>query len=190
MRKVIYAMSVSLDGFIEDTHGDLSWSYPDQELHKYFNDRESAIDIHLYGRGLYENMSAYWPTADENASAPRAEIEYARIWKDKKKIVFSKTLKKVGWNSQLVSENIAEEVNRLKAQPGKDMLVGGAGLASTFMQLGLIDEYWLYIHPVVLGGGKPMFPHLRDKIDLQLVETRNFGRGVILLRYQRSNASK
>jgi len=183
MRKVIYAMSVSLDGFIEATNGDLRWADPDEELHKHFNDQETMIDIHFYGRRLYENMAAYWPTADENPSAPRVEIEYARIWKDMKKIVFSKTLKKVDWNSQLVSENIAEEVNRLKAQPGRDMSVGGAGLASAFMQLGLIDEYCLYVYPVILGGGKPMFPQLRDRIGLKLVETRTFGSAVVLLRY-------
>lgn len=185
MRKVIYAMSVSLDGFIEAVNGDLRWSYPDEELHKHFNDQEREIDIHFYGRGLYENMAAYWPTAGENPSAPGTEVEYARIWKGMKKIVFSKTLKQVGWNSQLVSENIAEEVNRLKAQPGKDMSVGGAGIASTFMRLGLIDEYRLYIHPIILGGGKPMFHPLDDQINLRLVETHPFGSGVVLLRYQR-----
>jgi dihydrofolate reductase len=177
-------MSVSLDGFIEDRNGDLNWSYPDEDLHKHFNDLESTIDLHLYGRRLYENMAAYWPTADENPSAPRVEIEYARIWKSMPKIVFSKTMDQVGWNSRLVRGNIAEEVNRLKEQPGKDMSVGGAELASTFMQLGLIDEYWLYVHPVVLGGGKPMFRPLHIKINLLLVETRRFGSGVVLLRYQ------
>ena len=187
MRKLIYAMSVSLDGYIEATNGDLRWSDPDEELHKHFNEQETMIDIHLYGRRLYENMAAYWPTADENPSAPKVEIEYARIWKDMKKIIFSKTLKKVGWNSQLVSENIAEEVNRLKAQPGKDMSVGGAEIASAFMQLGLIDEYWLYLRPIILGGGKPMFRELHDKINVKLVETRTFGSGVVLLRYRHAD---
>ncbi len=185
MRKVIYAMSVSLDGFIEATNGDLSWSFPDEELHKHFNDLENTIDIHLYGRRLYENMAAYWPTADENPSAPEYEVAYARIWKSMPKVVFSKTLDQVGWNSRLVRGNIAGEVNQLKEGPGKDLSVGGAGLASTFMQLGLIDEYWLYVHPVILGGGKPMFRQLHDKINLKLVETRTFGSGVVLLRYQR-----
>lgn len=187
MRKVFYAMSVSLDGFIEAADRDLRWFDPDEELHEHFNDWEAMIDIHLYGRRLYENMAAYWPTAGENPSATKVEIEYARIWKEMKKIVFSKTLKKVGWNSQLVSGNIAQEVNRMKAQSGKDMSVGGAGLASTFMQLGLIDEYCLYVHPIILGGGKPMFPHLRDKINLQIVETRTFGSGVVLLRYRHAD---
>lgn len=184
MRKVIYAMSVSLDGSIEAADGDLSWSYPDEELHRHFNDREREIDIHFYGRRLYEMMAAFWPTADQNPSAPKAEIEFSRIWKDMKKIVFSTTLKDVGWNSQLVRGNIAEVVNNLKAQPGGAMSVGGAGLASAFLQLGLIDEYRLYIHPVVLGNGKPMFPNLRDRIRLQLVETRTFGSGVVLLAYR------
>jgi dihydrofolate reductase len=179
-------MLVSLDGFIEAPNGDLSWSYPDQELHQHFNDQERAIDINLYGRGLYENMASFWPTADENPSAPQVEKEYARIWRDMPKIVFSRTLAQVGWNSRLVRGDIADEVNKLKEQPGKDLSVGGAGLAATFMQLGLIDEYWLYLHPVVLGGGKPMFQALRDKITLQFVETRQFGHGVVLLRYQRS----
>ena len=187
MRKVIYAMSVSLDGFIEAPDGDLSWSYPDEELHSHFNAKEAGIGIHLYGRGLYENMAAYWPTADQNPSAPTVEIEYARIWKDMEKIVFSKTLKQVGWNSRLVRGNIAEEVNRLKAQPGKDMSIGGAGLASTFMQLGLIDEFRLYLRSFILGSGKPMFGHLPDKINLRLVEAHTFGSSVVLLRYQRAD---
>ena len=186
MRKVIYAMSVSLDGFIEATNGDLSWSFPDEELHQHFNDLESTIDVHLYGRRLYENMAAYWPTADENPSAPKHEIEYARIWKSMPKIVFSKTLDQVKWNSRLVRGNIAEEVNKLKEQPGKAMSVGGAEIASTFMQLGLIDEYRLYFHPVILGGGKPMFRPLPEKINLRLIETRTFGSGAVLIRYQRA----
>jgi dihydrofolate reductase len=185
MRKIIYAMSVSLDGYIESVKGDISWADPDEELHKHFNDLESELDIHIYGRRMYEIMAAFWPTADENPTAPNVVIEYARLWKKMTKIVFSKTLKQVGWNSRLVAGNIVEEVNMLKAQPGKDMSVSGAGLASSFMQLGLIDEYWLYLHPVILGGGKPMFPQLRDKINLRLVESRKFGQGVILLRYHR-----
>jgi dihydrofolate reductase len=183
MRKVIYAMSLSLDGFIEATNGDLGWSYPDEELHQHFNDLESTIDVHLYGRRLYENMAAYWPTADENPSAPKHEIEYARIWKSMPKIVFSKTLDQVKWNSRLVRGNIADEVNKLKEQPGQAMSVGGAEIASTFMQLGLIDEYRLVVHPVVLGSGTRFFPALADKIDLRLVETRAFGSGAVYLRY-------
>ena len=134
-------MSVSLDGFIESADGDISWADPDEELHKHFNEQESAIDIHLYGRRLYEMMSAYWPTADENPLAPEFEKEYARLWRAMPKIVFSRTLNRVEWNATLVRDDIAGVVNHLKEQPGNDLSVSGAGLASSFMQLGLIDEY-------------------------------------------------
>ena len=184
MRKLIYAMSVSLDGYIEAANGDLSWSAPDEELHSHFNELEKQIDLNLYGRGMYEIMSAYWPTADENPSAPAVELEYARLWKGMKKIVFSKTLKSVGWNSRLVSENAAEEVKKLKSQAGGDISVSGAGIAASLMRLGLIDEYRLYVRPVILGGGKPMFPALHNALNLKLVEARTFGSGVVLLRYE------
>jgi dihydrofolate reductase len=177
-------MSVSLDGYIESPN-DHTWSIPDEELHRHFNDLEAATDLFLYGRGQYEVMAAYWPTAEDNPAASEVEREYARIWQPKPKIVFSTTLEQVGWNSRLVRGNVAEEAGRLKAQPGLTMSVGGPGLASSFMQLGLIDEYRLYVHPVILGGGKPMFPQMREKIALRLVETHTFGSGVVLLRYQR-----
>ena len=186
MRKVIFAMSASLDGFIEGPGGDLSWSNPEPDLHKHFNDMEKEIDLELYGRGLYETMAAFWPTADQDPSAPEYIKEFARIWRAKPKVVFSTTLQEVGWNSRLARGNIAEEVAALKAQPGKYLSVAGAGLAASFMKLDLIDEYWLYLHPIVLGGGKPMFRHLPNQLDLRLLETRSFNRGVVLLRYERS----
>jgi dihydrofolate reductase len=184
MREVIYAMTVSLDGFIEAPDGDLSWSFPDEELHRHFNDREAMIDTCLYGRRMYELMAAYWPTADENPSAPSYEVEYAKIWKSKPKVVFSKTLERVGWNSRLVHEDIAGEVKRLKAQPGKYMSVGGPMLAASFMRLDLIDEFWLYLSPILLGDGKPMFQSLKDRVPVTLIETKTFGSGIVLLRYR------
>jgi len=186
-RKVIYTFSVSLDGYMEGPEGEIDWAFPDEELHRHFNELEDEIDIHLYGRKMYEIMAGYWPTADENPSAPAHEMEYARIWKEKPKIVFSTTMGEVGWNSRLVKENIAEEIRKLKAQPGKHMSVGGAGIASAFMELGLIDEFRLYVYPVILGGGKPMFQRMEGKIHLQLLETRTFRSGVVLLRYRRAD---
>ena len=190
MRKVIYAFSVSLDGFIETVDGDISWSYPAEDLHKHFNLRESAIDLYLYGRRLYEEMAAYWPKVEDDPSASEVEKEYARIWKSKPKVVYSTKLQHVAWNARLASGNIAEEVKKLKEQPGRDMTVGGASLASTFMELGLIDEYWLYVQPVILGGGKPMFSRPGARMNLHLVENRRFGRGVALLRYGRAGAGE
>ena len=189
MRKVIFAMSVSVDGFIEAASGDISWGSPDAELAHHVIDRESTIDTHLYGRRLYETMFPYWPKAAEDPSATEFDIEYARIWKERRKIVFSKTLAQVGGNCQLFRGNISEEINKLKAQPGKDMFVGGPNLASTFMKLGLIDEYWLYVNPIILGGGKPMFPHLGDRINLKLIETHRFGSGVVLLKLANKGAA-
>jgi len=187
MRKVVYCLNMSLDGFVEDSNGSLDWSNPDEELHRFFNEQERGFDYQLYGRRMYEIMAAYWPTAHTNPSAPAHEIEYARIWQSIPKIVFSKTLQHVGENARLVSDNIAEEVRALKAQPGKDMVVCGAGLAASFMNLDLIDEYRPIVHPVVLGSGKPMFPALDKIVSLRLVETRRFGSGVVQLRYQRAD---
>jgi dihydrofolate reductase len=127
----------------------------------------------------------YWETAEENPSAAEFELEFARIWKGLPKIVFSNTLEKVEGNARLVRDGVAEEVERLKKQPGKDLAVGGAALASTCMELGLIDEYRLFVSPVVLGGGTPYFPSLDERINLELVETRTFGARVVYVRYRR-----
>lgn len=185
MRKVIYCLNMSLDGFVEDANGSLDWSHPDEELHRFFNEQEREFDLQLYGRRIYENMAAHWTTAHTNPSAPAHEIEYARIWQSIPKIVFSRTLQHVGKNARLVRDHIAEEVSALKAQSGKDMVVCGAGLAASFMRLDLIDEYRPIVHPIILGGGKPMFPALNKIIGLRLIESRRFGGGAVLLHYQR-----
>lgn len=184
MPRLIFAMNMSLDGFIEDPHGSLDWSGPDETLHRHFNELERSTGTMLYGRRLYEIMSAFWPTADQDPSAPEFVKEYARTWQEKPKVVFSRTLQSVSHNSRLVRDDLPGEVARLKAEPGPDLTVGGAGLAHSCMQLGLIDEYQVYVHPVVLGGGKPMFGPLPGSIPLALVETRTFPRGVVLLRYE------
>ena len=185
MRKLIYSTGVSLDGFIAGPDGQIDWSAPDEELHRFHNQQTREIGVHLCGRRLYEEMS-FWETAEENPSLPEAELEFARIWKDTPKIVFSKTLEKVEGNARLAGSGVAEAVAKLKEEPGKDLSVGGAGLASTLMKLGLIDEYRLFISPVVLGGGTPYFPALDDRINLELVETRAFGSRVVYARYRRA----
>jgi dihydrofolate reductase len=185
MRKVIYSMGVSLDGFIAGPRGEIDWSPPDEERHRFHNEQTREIGAHFCGRRLYEEM-LYWETADENPSAAEHELEFARIWKNLPKIVFSKTLEKVEGNARLVRDGIAEEVAELKQQPGKDLAVGGAGLASTFIELGLVDEYRLFVSPVVLGGGTPYFPALDERIDLELVETQTFASRVVYARYRRA----
>jgi len=184
MRKVIYSMTVSLDGFIAGPGGEIDWSAPDEELHRFHNQQTRELGAHLCGRRLYEVMT-YWETADENPSAPEHELEFARIWKSMPKIVFSTTLEQVEGNARLVRDGVAEEVAKLKEQRGKDLAVGGAGLASALTKLGLIDEYRLFVSPVVLGGGTPYFPALEERINLELVETQTFGSRVVYLRHRR-----
>ena len=184
MGRLLYSMSVSLDGFVETPSWSLDWVLVDEELHSFFNDEARAMSTFLYGRRLYQLMVGYWPRAESDPSATPAMLEFARIWKDKPKIVFSRTLERVDWNSRLVRDDAAEEVARLKAEPGFDIDVGGPTTAATFMRLGLIDEYRLFVHPVILGAGTPFFPALDDRIRLKFLETRTFVSGVVYLRYE------
>jgi dihydrofolate reductase len=185
MRKLIYSMTMSLDGFIADRDGDFGWGAPDEELHRFHNQRVREVGVQLLGRRLYETM-LFWETADEDPSAPEYVLEFARIWKGIPRIVFSNTLEQVVGNARLASDGVAEEIAKLREQSGKDIAVGGAGLASTCIELGLVDEYQVFVSPVVVGGGKPFFPALEEKIDLELIETRTFGSRVVYLRYRRA----
>lgn len=186
MRKVIYSPMVSLDGFTAGPSRNLDWHIIDEELHSFINDQQSTIDTYLFGRRMYEVMT-YWDTAEADPSNPEFVLEFARIWKNIYKIVFSKTLEHVQGNATLSRGNIVEEIAKLKAAPGKDMSVGGATIAATLRQFGLIDEYQLFIHPVILGGGTPMFQVSDSPIRLQLIETHIFHSGVVMLRYQPTN---
>jgi dihydrofolate reductase len=187
MRKLIYSMGVSLDGFMAASDRAIDWSAPDEELHRFHNQQTREIGALLYGRRLYEVMT-YWETAEQRPSAPDYELEFARIWKDIPKIVFSRTLEKVEGNARLARDSTAEEVAKLKEQPGKDLAVGGAGLASTLIRLDLIDEYRLFLNPVVLGGGTPYFPAMDKRISLELDETQTFGSRVVYVCYRRVHA--
>ena len=187
MRKLIYSMTVSLDGFIAGRDGEIDWSAPDEELHRFHNRQTGELGAQLCGRRLYETM-LYWETVEENPSAAQHVLEFARIWKTLPKIVFSMTLERVEGNARLLRDSVGDEVAKLKEQPGKDLAVGGAGLASTCIKLGLIDEYRLFVSPVVLGGGTPYFPALDDRISLELVETQTFACRVVYVRYRVSPA--
>jgi len=182
MRKLTYSTSLSLDGYIDSASGDSSWVVPDEELHRHFNDLERASDTILYGRSMYEIMAGYWPTADEDPSAPDFAVEYARIWKPVSKVVFSSTLESVAWNSRLVRGDAVAEVTRMKAQAGGPMGVGGLVLASALASAGLIDEYRLYYVPIFLGSGKAAFSQIQARVRLQPVETRVFSSGTVLVR--------
>lgn len=184
MRKVIYWMMVSLDGFIARPNGDLDWVVVDEEIHRFANEQVRGMDALLYGRRMYELMAASWPAVANDPSQPDHMHEFAHIWTPKPKIVFSHTLDKVEWNSRLVRDDLAAEVARLKAEPGGTLGLGGAGIAAAFMRLGLIDEYSLLVNPIVLGSGIPYFPAVDHDISLRLIETRRFESGVVYLHYQ------
>jgi dihydrofolate reductase len=184
MRKIIYSMLISLDGYVESPNGDIGWSAPDEEVHAFINDMSREMGGSLYGRRLYENMSAYWPTADQSPDAHALEVDFARIWRAMPKYVFSKTLDQVGWNSTLVTGDLEEEVTRLKRQDGGDLDLGGATLAWSVLRLGLVDEFRIFVHPLVLGAGKPFFPQLDASIRTRLLETRAFPSGIVYLRYE------
>ncbi len=186
MRKLIYSLTVSLDGFIASPDGAIDWSVPDDELFRFHLEHVQEVGVQLCGRRLYETM-VYWETAEESPM-PTDEVEFARTWKALPKVVFSTTLQSVVGNTRLATDGVGEEVSRLKEQPGKDIAVGGAGLAGACMKLGLIDEWRLFVSPVVLGGGTPYFPTLEERIDLELVETKTFGSRVVYLRYRVSPA--
>jgi dihydrofolate reductase len=189
MRKIVWMMSVSLDGYMEAPGHDLRWQLIDEEVHHHFNEVLGAMGAFLDGRVTYELMAGYWPTADADPQSAPAEVEFARIWRDMPKIVYSRTLDQAAWNTTIVREVDADQVRELKAQPGGDLVLGGADLAATFLRLGLIDEYRLYVHPVVIGRGTPMFPTDDIRVNLRLAETRTFGNGVVLLRYEASDAA-
>jgi dihydrofolate reductase len=184
MRKLIYSMGVSLDGFIAGPRGDIDWSAPDEELHRFHNAQTRELGAHFCGRRLYEVMR-YWDTAEASGADDEIVREFAGLWQALPKVVFSTTLHQVEGNARLATGDPAEEVARLKAEPGKDLAVGGAGLASAFVARDLVDEFRLFVSPVVLGGGTPYFPALERRIDLELVETRTFASRVVYVRYRR-----
>jgi dihydrofolate reductase len=176
-------MGVSLDGFIAGPDGSFDWSGPDEELHRFHNERVRALGGHLLGRRLYETMT-YWETAHEDPAATDYSLEFAEIWKALPKVVFSHTLDEVvGSDTRLSRRGIAEEVAELQERTGKDVAVGGAELAAEAIRLGLVNDFQLFVYPVIVGGGKPFFPPVEEPVRLELVETRTFSSRVAYLRY-------
>jgi dihydrofolate reductase len=184
VRKLIYSMNVTLDGYIAAPGDDIDWSVPSAELHQWFNDLTREIGVSLYGRKLWELMSAHWPTADQQPDVTPVEVDYARAWQQTPKVVFSRTLTEVSGNARLVTGDAVAEITRLKAEEGAPMEIGGAVLAGAAMRAGLIDEYQVVTHPVLVGGGTPFFAALDSWVSLRLVETRTFPDGVTLAHYE------
>ncbi|MBX7455511.1 dihydrofolate reductase family protein [Mycolicibacterium sp. 3033] len=184
MGTLIYSFNVSVDGYIADAHGSIDWSAPSDELHQYWNDFERQTALAFYGRRLYELMSAYWPTADDAPDATPVIVDFARIWREMPKVVFSRTLQSVDWNSRLERGDPVEVVRALKADTDGPLEIAGATLAAPVVQAGLVDEFRIVLAPTAVGGGTPFFPPLPSWISLRLLENRTFPGGVVLLRYE------
>jgi dihydrofolate reductase len=182
VRKIELGMSISVDGFFAGPNGELDWHNISEELHWHFNEHLGAMSAFLDGRVMHEMMAEFWPTADADPASTTPMVEFARIWRDIPKFVFSKTLEHADWNATIVRDVDPDEIRRLQAEPGGDMAVGGSVLAAEFMRLGLLDECWLYVQPVILGEGRRLFP-ANVRAALRLVDTRRFDNGVVLLRY-------
>jgi dihydrofolate reductase len=186
MRSVTYSMGVSLDGYIVGPNGDFDWTAPDDEVFRSHIDEIREVGVHLMGRRLYETM-LYWETADQDRSLDDSELEWAALWNPLPKVVFSTTLSAVEGNSRLASGGLAEEIERLRAEPGEgDIAIGGATLAAEAAALDLIDEYRPWVYPVLVGGGIPYFPQRERRVDLELIDTRTLGSRsrVVCLRYR------
>ncbi len=189
MRKIVLMMSMSLDGFIEGPERQIEWHRVDDELHRHFNEHLGSLGAFLSGRVTHELMAAVWPTADADPQSTPLMLEFSRIWLEKPKYVYSRTLERADWNTTVVRGVVPEEVRALKAQPGGDLGLGGADLAAAFREHDLIDEYRVYVHPVLIGRGKPLFGPAGSggyaPAGLRLIGTKAFSNGVVLLHYAR-----
>jgi dihydrofolate reductase len=183
MRKIVFSIGMTLDGFFDHTA-----MIADEALHEYATALLREADVLLFGRVMYQLLADYWPTAAQDPSLPAGVVEYANQLNPMPKIVYSKTLETVGWNTTLVRAIVPEEIEAMKRQPGRDIAVaGGANLMSTFMNLGLIDEFRLLVNPIVLGSGRPLFEKVSSRHDLKLVGTNTFTSGTVELHYSKTS---
>ena len=183
MGKIILMQSVSLDGFFEGLDRDIGWQLVDDELHGHLNEQFRTMGAFMFGRVTHELLANYWPTAQQDPHLSAELVEFASIWREMPKFVFSRTLTQAGWNATVIPDVVPEQIADLKAQLGGDIALSGANLASTFMRHGLIDEFQIRVHPVALGQGRPLFESPDIRMNLRLEEARTFGNGVVLLHY-------
>ena len=185
MKRIVVSMHVSLDGFVAGPNGEMDWIKVDEEIFDHVGKRISKGDTALYGRVTYQMMENYWPTAGDKPTATKHDIEHAKWYKDVRKVVLSKTMKGEGsGNTKIISDNLSDRINQIKQQAGKDILLFGSPTAThSLIQLNLIDGYWLFVNPIILGRGIPLFVDIKDKIKLKLLTTRQFTCGVTELNY-------
>ena len=183
MGKLTYLLNVSLDGFIETLDHSVDWTAIDEELHYWFNERTRETAASIYGRRMYDLMTAYWPTAASDLNATPAMLEYAEIWDAMPKVVFSRTLDSADNGFRLVRGDVGDELAKLRKEYDGEIEVSGPNIASQYIERGLVDEYQLVIHPVILGAGTPYFPPLANPIRLRHVATKRFESGVLAVTY-------
>ncbi|CAG4988734.1 putative protein YyaP [Dyadobacter sp. CECT 9275] len=185
MRKVISFMHISLDGFVAGPNGEMDWIKVDEEIFDHVGKRISKGDTALYGRVTYQMMESYWPTAADQPGASRHDIEHSKWYAQVHKVVLSKTMTDAGLtNTTIISDNLSDNINEIKQQPGGEILVFGSPKAThSLHQHNLIDGYWLFVNPIILGQGIPLFTDIKDKIKLKLISTRQFTCGVTELNY-------
>ena len=186
MGRVVYSMMVSLDGFVSTPDGSLDWVIIEDEIHAFANAEQARVAVTVYGRGMWETMSPYWSTADQNPGEPPVQVEFAKIWQASSKVVVSRSLEAAqGPNVRLVRGDGVDEVRRLAAETEGEIAVGGATLAASLIRAGLVDELRLYTHPVAIGAGKPYLPPGAPRQSLELVDTHEFATGVTYRAYRR-----
>jgi dihydrofolate reductase len=185
MRKLISFMHISLDGFVAGPNGEMDWIKVDEEIFDHVGERVSETDTALYGRVTYEMMESYWPTAGDEPGASKHDIEHSKWYNKAHKIVLSKTMKDAELtNTTIISDDLSDRINEIKQGAGSDILVFGSPTAThTLIQQNLIDGYWLFVNPIILGQGIPLFVNIKDKVGLQLLTTRQFTSGVTELNY-------
>jgi len=182
LRNLFAFNMVTLDGFFEGPNRDISWHNVDDEFNQFAIEQASTVGAILFGRVTYELMASYWPTPAAQSDDPMV----ANLMNTLPKVVFSRTLQKAEWNNtRLIKDNVAEEILKMKQEPGNDLAVfGSANLLSSLMQMNLVDEHRVMVNPVLIGSGTPLFRNIAQKVDLKLVKTRTFKSGNVLLYYQ------
>ena len=186
MSKLTYLLNVSVDGFIETPDHSLDWALVDEELHSWFNERTRGAAASIYGRRMYEVMTAYWPTAASDPDATPAMLEYAEIWGAMPKVVFSRTLASADHGFRLLRGDVGDELAKLRKEFDGEIEVSGPNMAAQFIERGLVDEYCLVVHPVILGAGTPFFPTLSTPIRLRQTASKRFESGVLAQTYERA----
>ena len=188
MRRLVLFMHVSLDGFVAGPNGEMDWIKVDDEMFEFAGRRTNESDTALYGRVTYQMMEGYWPTAADQPNATKHDIEHSTWYNKVDKVILSKTMEGQQLpNTVIISDNIEHRVKALKQQAGKEIIIFGSPSAShTLMQYGLIDEFWLFVNPILLGQGIPLFKNIQQTTELKLVTTATFDSGVVCLHYQKS----